>query len=634
MIMEKNFPRVKRVSLKDLQKLKSEGYVVFSSHNHTNFSDGANYRDVIDTLVKNGANLIALTDHNNMRVAKYAESYIKDKYPECQYLNGEEIDSEFGDILAYGLQKEILLEGREKLPIKKIIDNIHNQGGLAVIAHPFHPIEGIFRTFGGLNKSEIINFEFDGIEFFHADLPPFLNNMCASLLKLKPQLFILGADDAHSIHHIGRYLTLIGPNISDVHNIDEIFKALKQNSANVLELRSLVSRSFEMLPGFMDIIINQGLKRINAFAGIYGLFKGIHFQQESMGWTPITFSEFEDYLQQIMQTMNINTIRLDAMQPDTKAYEFALSAKELGLNVMLSPKYVYPEGIDKPQLDSSLTYDEFEDFCLDHAQRAQSTGVDIFCIGNELTLELSDDKSGHVERFNKEFFERFAPSSLEMIPGLGSSTLAKLSKIGKKKLKLTKYLEKLSKKVRGYFDGMISYASGSWEIRDVPWKFFDVICSNLYFSDLFLEFVEVLPGIKIKIPKGSHSVRATHLFRQNIQYLKTFKKPIILSELGFQTVTDPIRVGPMPIKYHKDYNQFKYDETAQSQAFSEVFKLLTKDIFVNGVIIHEWNDHTDTGFGIVRSDGTPKKAYETIANFFKEWAISGSIEEDDSISQK
>jgi endo-1,4-beta-mannosidase len=90
----------------------------------------------------------------------------------------------------------------------------------------------------------------------------------------------------------------------------------------------------------------------------------------------------------------------------------------------------------------------------------------------------------------------------------------------------------------------------------------------------------------------------------------------------------------MPIKYHKDYNQFKYDETAQSQAFSEVFKLLTKDIFVNGVIIHEWNDHTDTGFGIVRSDGTPKKAYETIANFFKEWAISGSIEEDDSISQK
>jgi predicted metal-dependent phosphoesterase TrpH len=634
MIMEKNFPRVKRVSLKDLQKLKSEGYVVFSSHNHTNFSDGANYRDVIDTLVKNGANLIALTDHNNMRVAKYAESYIKDKYPECQYLNGEEIDSEFGDILAYGLQKEILLEGREKLPIKKIIDNIHNQGGLAVIAHPFHPIEGIFRTFGGLNKSEIINFEFDGIEFFHADLPPFLNNMCASLLKLKPQLFILGADDAHSIHHIGRYLTLIGPNISDVHNIDEIFKALKQNSTNVLELRSLVSRSFEMLPGFMDIIINQGLKRINAFAGIYGLFKGIHFQQESMGWNPITFSEFEGYLQQIMQTMNINTIRLDAMQPDTKAYEFALSAKELGLNVMLSPKYVYPEGIDKPQLDSSLTYDEFEDFCLDHAQRAQSTGVDIFCIGNELTLELSDDKSGHVERFNKEFFERFAPSSLEMIPGLGSSTLAKLSKIGKKKLKLTKYLEKLSKKVRGYFDGMISYASGSWEIRDVPWKFFDVICSNLYFSDLFLEFVEVLPGIKIKIPKGSHSVRASHLFRQNIQYLKTFKKPIILSELGFQTVTDPIRVGPMPIKYHKDYNQFKYDETAQSQAFSEVFKLLTKDIFVNGVIIHEWNDHTDTGFGIVRSDGTPKKAYETIANFFKEWAISGSIEEDDSISQK
>ena len=73
--MEKYIPRVKRVSLNELQKLKSEGYVVFTSHNHTNFSDGAEYREVIDTLVKIGANLIALTDHNNMRVAKYAESY-------------------------------------------------------------------------------------------------------------------------------------------------------------------------------------------------------------------------------------------------------------------------------------------------------------------------------------------------------------------------------------------------------------------------------------------------------------------------------------------------------------------------------------------------------------------------------
>ncbi|MFX0137885.1 MAG: hypothetical protein ACFFDN_29860, partial [Candidatus Hodarchaeota archaeon] len=596
-----------------MEKLKSEGYVAFTSHNHTNFSDGADYRYVIDKLIKTGANLIALTDHNNMRVAKYAESYIKEKYPECQYLTGEEIDSEYGDVLAYGLQEEILLEGGDKLPIKEIIDIIHDQGGLAVIAHPFHPIEGIFRTFGGLNTSEIINFEFDGIEYFHADLPPFLNYMCASLLKLKPRLFILGADDAHSIHHIGRYLTLIGPGISDVHNIDEIYKALKQNKTTVLELGSWASRSFEMLPGFMDIIINQGLKRINAFAGIYGLFKGIHFQQESMGWNPITLNEFEDVLQELMQSININTIRLDGMRPETNVYKFAESAKELGLNVILAPKYVYPDGIDKPQLDSSLTYDEFEDFCLDHAQRAQSIGTDIFCIGNELTLELSDDKSGHVERFNPDFFIQFTPSSLEMIPGLGSSALAKLGKIGKKRPKILKYLEKLGKKVKGHFDGMVSYASAAWEIRDVPWKSFDVICSNLYFSDLLLEFVEILPGIKIKTPKGSHSVRASHLFRQNIQYLKKFKKPVIISELGFQTVGDPIRLGSIPLKYHKDFNQLKYDENAQSQAFSDVFKLLIKDIFVNGVIIHEWKDHEDTGFGIVRHDGTPKKAYGTIA---------------------
>ena len=614
-------PKVKKVSIKELKQLKDEGYAVFSSHNHTNFSDGAEYREVIDTLVKSGVNLFALTDHNNIRVAKHAKAYIKDKYPECNYLIGEEIDSRYGDILAYGLNSEIIVEEGTKLPIKQIIENIHEQGGLAVIAHPFHPGEGIFRTFGGLKKSQIKNFKFDGIEFFHADLPPFLNNMNSALLKLRPQMFVLGADDAHSVHQIGRYFNLIGPDIDDVHNIEDIFNALKEKKNTVVELFGWSTRPFHMLPGFIDILFRQGLKRINAFAGIYGLFKGIHFQHESMGWNPKTSKEFKTELQQIMHTMNINTIRLDAMQLKSNVYEFASVAKELGLNVILNPKYVYPKGIDKPQLDISLTYDEFEDFCLAHAQRAQKAGVDIFCIGNELTLELSDDKSGHIERFNPNFFTQFTPSFLEMIPGVGSTKIAKLGKKGKAKHKVTAYLEKLSEKVRDHYDGMVSYASGGWEIRNVPWKFFDVICCNLYFSDIFLEFIEDLPKILLKVLKGSPSSRAAYLFRQNIQYLKKFKKPVIISELGFQTVSNSIQVGPMPVQYHKNYEQFKYDETAQARAFSEVFKLLETDIFVNGVIIHEWKDHEEKGFGLVRLNDTPKLVCETISDFFKTWTI-------------
>ena len=614
--------KVKKVSTKELKQLKNEGYIVFSSHNHTNFSDGVDYREVIDSLVKAGVNLIALTDHNNMRVAEYARAYIQNKYPDVGYLNAEEIDSQYGCVLAYGLQAEIPVEDEKKLPIKHIIETIHEQGGLAVVAHPFHPAEGVFRTFGGLKISQIKKFKFDGIEFFHADLPPFLNYMCSALVKLRPQMFVLGGDDAHTIHHIGRFFNLIGLDIDDIHNLDAILTALKQKKTSVLELSGWSARPFQMLPGFMDIFINKGLKRINAFAGIYGLFKGIHFQHESMGWTPKTLQEFETELQQIIQSMNINTIRLDAMRPETKVYEFASLAKELGLNVLLSPKYVYPEGLDNPQLDHSLTYDEFEDFCLDHAQRAQLAGVDIFCVGNELTLELSADKSGHVERLNDEFFAQFAPSSLEMIPGLGATPIAKMGKFGKKKPRLTTYLEDLCKKVRDHYDGMVSYAAGSWEIRNVPWKHFDVICSNLYFSDLFLKYVEVLPGLKFKTPKGSPSVRAAHLFRQNVQYLKTFKKPVIVSELGFQTVTDPIRLGPMLFQFQKDFEQIEYDETAQSRAFSEVFKLLEKDIFVNGIIIHKWRDHKEKGFGLVRIDGTPKLAYETVSDFFKTWTIS------------
>ncbi len=614
-------PKLKRVSKKELKQFKNEGYVVFSSHNHTNFSDGAEYRKVIDTLVKSGVNLIGLTDHNNIRVAKYAQAYIQDKYPECGYLCGEEVDSRYGDVLAYGLQNEIVVERGEKLPIKDIIKTVHEQGGLAVIAHPFHPIEGIFKIYGGLKKSKINEFKFDGIEYYHADLPPFLNNMCSALVKLRPQMFVLGSDDAHTIHQIGRFFNLVGPDIDDVHNLDEILNALKQGKTTVLELSGWTARPFHMLPGFMDLMVYRNLQRINAFAGIYGLFKGIHLLHESMGWTPMTLQEFKVELQQIVQTMNINTIRLDAMRSQTGVYDFVSIAKELGLYVILSPKYVYPKGLENPQLDRSLTYDEFEDFCLDHAKRAQKAGVDIFCVGNELTLELSDDKSGHVERFNEEFFAQFAPSTIEMIPGLSTSVLAKLGKLRKEEPKITTYLENLCKKVREHYDGMVSYAAGGWELRLVPWKHFDIICSNLYFSDIFLKYLDAIPGLIIKILKGSPSTRAAHLFKQNILYIKTFKKPVIISEMGFQTVTDPIRVGPMPIQYLKDFQQFKYDETAQSRAFSEVFKLLEKDIFVNGVIIHEWKDDEKKGFGLVQPNGTPKQACKTISQFFKNWAI-------------
>ena len=227
MVNEKFIPEIKRISQTELKALRKEGYTVFSSHNHTNFSDGTDYREMIDALVKSGVNLIALTDHQNMRVAEYAEAYIKEKYPEIGYLHAEEIDSVYGCVLSYGLQTEILVEIGDRLPISEIIENAHEQGALTVIAHPFHPTEGIFRTIGGLKKQKLLDYKFDGIEFFHADLPPFLNNLCSDLLALQPELFILGGDDAHFTSQIGRYFNLIGPNIN-IHDTDEILNALTQ----------------------------------------------------------------------------------------------------------------------------------------------------------------------------------------------------------------------------------------------------------------------------------------------------------------------------------------------------------------------------------------------------------------------
>jgi len=53
------------------------------------------------------------------------------------------------------------------------------------------------------------------------------------------------------------------------------------------------------------------------------------------------------------------------------------------------------------------------------------------------------------------------------------------------------------------------------------------------------------------------------------------------------------------------------------------FKFIRK-ADLNGCFIHEWDENEiagngDLGFGIVRMDGTPKKSFYTIRNFYKNW---------------
>lgn len=142
-----------------------------------------------------GLSAIAITDHNtingNLAAAKIAESYGITVIP------GMEINTKEGThILAYGgnLENIKLSESAEV-----IINQIHENGGIAIVAHPFMNIFSVAGSAKNLDKLTLLA---DGLEVFNSH-PLTNNSKTASYIKTHKPRIMTGGSDAH--HH-----TLVG----------------------------------------------------------------------------------------------------------------------------------------------------------------------------------------------------------------------------------------------------------------------------------------------------------------------------------------------------------------------------------------------------------------------------------------
>lgn len=119
-------------------------------HIHTTFSDGeADFRQIIDSAKKNGYKYIAITDHNTID----AHQLINEEF----VITGVEFDCWYGyvfmHLLAYGIDiknpeitkflakdkngtESVLPRLFTRRNVKKLIQAIHNSGGVAILAHP------------------------------------------------------------------------------------------------------------------------------------------------------------------------------------------------------------------------------------------------------------------------------------------------------------------------------------------------------------------------------------------------------------------------------------------------------------------------------------------------------------------
>lgn len=177
-------------------------------HIHSACSDGmASVEDILEYVEhETDLDLIAITDHDLFDGSQKAQELAAQRKYRFQVLPGMEVTTLEGHLLALGITKPI----RSLQPLARALEQIHAQGGIAIVPHPMswliwsigqHSIQRIV----GDPSPEIY---FDGIETLN---PSFAGRVTAAKVRrLNRQLWRLpetGGSDAHTLSLIGTGFT-------------------------------------------------------------------------------------------------------------------------------------------------------------------------------------------------------------------------------------------------------------------------------------------------------------------------------------------------------------------------------------------------------------------------------------------
>jgi len=162
--------------------------VKFDLHIHSKYSYDSLLRP--DTIIriskKKGLDGVAVTDHNTIKGGIEASKVNKDD--DFVVIVGSEIKTEYGDVIGLFLTDEI----RSRVFVD-VVDEIRDQGGLTVLAHPFR--KGIVFPRDLLGHVDLI-------EGFNARSPKNLNQKAIELAR-DCRIPVTAGSDAHLGFEIG-----------------------------------------------------------------------------------------------------------------------------------------------------------------------------------------------------------------------------------------------------------------------------------------------------------------------------------------------------------------------------------------------------------------------------------------------
>lgn len=177
-------------------------------HMHTNASDGvAPVQVMLDHVAQRGQlDVIAITDHDTLDASLWAYER-RDQYP-FDIVPGVEVSSRDGHVLALWVTKPI----PKHLSLAETATAIHEAGGLAILAHPFHIAIGGPVARNALRYATqpqvIRDSRVDGVEVHNAAIFLPGTNLLARFITGKLNMTQLANSDAHSPGAVGSGRTL------------------------------------------------------------------------------------------------------------------------------------------------------------------------------------------------------------------------------------------------------------------------------------------------------------------------------------------------------------------------------------------------------------------------------------------
>jgi anti-anti-sigma factor len=173
-------------------------------HVHTTFSDGvATPEDVLNYYaLHSGSSVLAITDHDTIDGALHARKHAgehADLYGHLEIVIGEEVSSSDGHIIGLFLEKWI----PPGMDARSTVDAIHDQGGLAVAAHPY---TSWMRWAGLVGVGDLVHdVAFDAVETRNSNFTEvFANRKAERNAGTKARV---GNSDGHFLEAVGRCYT-------------------------------------------------------------------------------------------------------------------------------------------------------------------------------------------------------------------------------------------------------------------------------------------------------------------------------------------------------------------------------------------------------------------------------------------